>query len=90
METIDMEMDQKNAAQLSIGSQFENFLPYNWAPIAFVSRGDLKIQLSSIDDILKPELKNKIALEDPRTSPPGLQFLSWIMQTKSKTRLFSF
>lgn len=87
---IKSEVDQKNAAQLSIPTHFENFLPYNWAPISFVSRGDFKITINSLDDLFKPELKNKIALEDPRTSSPGLQFLSWVMQTKSEEDAVQF
>lgn len=31
----------------------------------------------TLDDLLRPELKGKIVLQDPRTSSPGLSFLLW-------------
>ncbi len=84
---INSKMDQKYSAEIK---SVDNFLPYDWAPIAFVSRADLKIEIRTLDDLLKPELKNKIALEDPRTSSPGLQFLSWVMQTKPEAEAIQF
>lgn len=60
-----------------------NFLAYNWAPMAFVARQDLSVPVEKLDDLLKPELKGKIALQDPRTSTPGLQFLVWVFESKS-------
>ncbi|MBC7743060.1 MAG: thiamine ABC transporter substrate-binding protein [Bdellovibrionaceae bacterium] len=58
------------------------FMPYDWAPMTFVGRQDLKVQIDQLDDLLKPELKGRIALQDPRTSSPGLQLLIWIFETK--------
>ena len=60
----------------------KNFLVFDWAPMAFVAKQDLGITIEKLDDLLKPELKGRIALEDPRTSSPGLQFLVWIFETK--------
>jgi thiamine transport system substrate-binding protein len=37
----------------------------------------LKNPPQSMDDLLKPEYRDKIILEDPRTSSPGLGFLLW-------------
>lgn len=59
------------------------FLAYDWAPMAFVAREGLPMSIETLDDLLKPELKGKIALQDPRTSSPGLQFLVWIFESKS-------
>lgn len=61
----------------------KNFVAYDWAPMTLIARRDLGVQIDSLDDLLKPELKGKIALQDPRTSSPGLQFLSWIFESKS-------
>lgn len=83
-------MDSRYTADIKNADAFENFIPYNWAPIAFVSRTDLKTQIKSLDDLLQPELKNKIALEDPRTSSPGLQFLAWVMMTKTEAEAVQF
>lgn len=60
------------------------FKAYDWAPLAFIVRSDFKIEVKELSDLLKPELKGKIALEDPRTSSPGLNFISWIYKTKSE------
>lgn len=59
------------------------FAAYDWAPMSFVTRQDLAVSVEKLDDLLKPELKGKIALEDPRTSTPGLQFLVWVFENKS-------
>lgn len=87
---IESEMDQNSSAQLPTFGNLENFLPYDWSPITFVSRSDLKLKIKNLDDLFNPELKNKIALEDPRTSSPGLQFLVWVMQTRSESEAVSF
>ncbi|MGE3973883.1 MAG: thiamine ABC transporter substrate-binding protein [Bdellovibrionales bacterium] len=61
------------------------FLPLDWAPLTFIYRkSELKNPPRSIDDLLKPEYKSTIALQDPRTSTPGLQFLSWISLVKKE------
>lgn len=61
-----------------------NFMPYDWAPMSFVVRKDLGVSVEKLQDLLKPELKGKIALQDPRTSSPGLQFLAWIYEAKQE------
>jgi thiamine transport system substrate-binding protein len=63
------------------------FIPLDWAPLTFIYRkSELKNPPRSIDDLLKPEWKSSIALQDPRTSTPGLQFLSWVyLLKKDKT-----
>lgn len=68
----------------------KKFIPYDWAPMSFVARQDLSVQVEQLDDLLKPELKGKIALQDPRTSSPGLQFLGWIFESKSPEEAVAF
>lgn len=58
------------------------YVPYDWAPLTFVARKEIPVTLTSLADALRPEFKGKIALQDPRTSSPGLQFLAWIFETK--------
>ncbi len=60
----------------------KTFLAFDWAPMAFVARQDLPAPIEKLDDLLKPELKGRIGLEDPRTSSPGLQFLVWVFESK--------
>lgn len=70
--------------------KFEQFKAYDWAPIAFVARDDLQVSVERLDDLLKPELKGRIALEDPRTSSPGLNFLTWIYKVKPENEANEF
>lgn len=67
------------------------FVPYDWGVIAFVvRRGELTKTPNSLDDLLASELKRKIALQDPRTSSPGLQFLYWVIHAKGEDEGFKF
>ncbi|MES3036738.1 MAG: thiamine ABC transporter substrate-binding protein, partial [Bdellovibrionota bacterium] len=72
--------------------QLENeyFVPYDWGILSFIARkGTLPFEPQSLDDLLDPRLRDKIAYEDPRTSSPGLQFLFWVHnQKKSKANDF--
>lgn len=68
--------------EIAILVKEKNFLVFDWAPMAFVARQELAIGIEKLDDLLKPELKGRIALEDPRTSSAGLQFLVWVFETK--------
>jgi thiamine transport system substrate-binding protein len=81
------EFDPMIKNQISKG----NFLPYNWGVMAFVFR---KSQLNNLprklDDLLMPELKEQIALQDPRMSSPGLQFLLWVISVKGEDEGFQF
>lgn len=67
------------------------FVPYDWGVLAFMGRksdgGAVPVQL---DGLLAPEFEKKIALEDPRTSSPGLQFLWWVVKSKGEEEGFKF
>lgn len=56
----------------------EEFLAFDWAPIGFVYRSGEIDPPTSLADLLNPRFKGKIALQDPRSSSPGFQFLSWV------------
>lgn len=67
------------------------FVPFDWGVIAFVARkGELSKPPQSLDDLMEPELKRKIAIEDPRTSSPGMQFLYWVVRAKGEEEGFKF
>ncbi len=68
--------------QIEQATTEKTFTPYDWAPMTFVARKDSKHSITSLKDLLNPELKGRIALQDPRTSSPGLQFLVWVFETK--------
>ncbi len=55
-------------------------VPYDHGYVTFVYNPAALPQgvvLTSLEDLLRPELKGKIVLQDPRTSSPGLAFLLW-------------
>ncbi len=79
-----------NLNELKNSDMFMYFIPYDWSAIALVTRSDSNYQINSLPDLLKPELKSKIAFEDPRTSSPGLQFLLWIARTQSDDQAIQF
>jgi thiamine transport system substrate-binding protein len=67
------------------------FVPFDWGVIAFIARkNELSKAPQSLDDLLNPELKRKIALEDPRTSSPGMQFLYWAVRAKGEEEGFKY
>jgi len=59
----------------------KTFIPYDWAPMSFIVHKGRQNNISSLKDLLKPEFQGKIALQDPRTSSPGLQFLVWVFES---------
>lgn len=74
------------------GAQFREqyFAAYDYAPLAFNYReGEIKPP-TSLDDLLDPRFKGQIALQDPRTSTPGLQFLLWVLDVKGIEEGFKF
>lgn len=73
----------KFAGHISAVSENTNFVPYDWAPLSFVGRKSSAVSITTMKDFLNPDLKGKIALEDPRTSSVGLQFLVWIFENKN-------
>lgn len=76
-------------AEAYLGSA--ELIPYDWAPMGFIYK---KSRVSNppvyLNDLLKPEFKGKIAIQDPRTSTPGMQFLSWILAAKGEAQAKSF
>lgn len=79
-----------NLNELSTTEKFKNFIPYDWSAVTFVKRTDSNYQIQSLADLLKPELKSKVAFEDPRTSSPGLQFLLWVAMTQTEDQAVQF
>ncbi|MBC7752831.1 MAG: thiamine ABC transporter substrate-binding protein [Moraxellaceae bacterium] len=79
-----------NLNELKNSDQFMKFIPYDWSAISFVKRSDSNYQINSLPDLLQPNLKSKIAFEDPRTSSPGLQFLLWVASTQNEDQAIQF
>ena len=60
------------------------FVPYDWSPLTFVYKKDRVNEVDSWDDLLDQRFEKKLAIEDPRLSTPGQQFLSGIMHIKGQ------
>lgn len=77
-------LDVDASAWQDIPAQFaeEAFVPYDWSPLGFVYRDGAEPIPQSLDDLLKPEFKGQIALQDPHASSPGLQFYHWVQAVK--------
>jgi len=66
-------------------------VPYDWSLLSFVLRKSQFKQIpKKLDDLLAPDLRGQIVMEDPRTSSPGLQFLLWLIQVKGEEKAFKF
>ena len=66
------------------------FVAYDWAPITFVYRKGEIEPPKNLRDLLDPRFAGTIALEDPRTSGPGLQFLMWVLGEMGEEKGFEF
>lgn len=67
------------------------FVPYDWGVLSFVGRkDDSVVGPKNLHDLLKPQYKRKFALQDPRTSSPGMQFLYWLKKTQTEEEYRKF
>jgi thiamine transport system substrate-binding protein len=63
------------------GWKDDTFLPYDWGYFAVVYNSEVvKNPPKSLDELVNGDPAQKIALEDPRASTPGLGFLLWMKQ----------
>lgn len=78
--------------ELEAGKEFRDpqFLAVDHAPVTFVYREGEVTPPKSLQDLLRPEYKGKIALEDPRTSTPGLQFFFWVLDSMGREKGFEY
>lgn len=67
-----------------------DFEEVEYAPLAFVYRKGEIVPPTSLNDLLDPRFKDAIALEDPRTSTPGLQFLLWVLDEMGEEAGFQY
>ena len=59
----------------------DTFLPYDYGYFAVVYNSEmLKVPPKSLDELVNGDPSQKILLEDPRASTPGLGFLLWMKQ----------
>lgn len=70
-----------DAAALKVPGGFsdETFLPYDYGHFAFVyDTQTLKTPPKSLKELVEGDASEKIVIEDPRTSTPGLGLLLWV------------
>ena len=68
----------QDAGKLTLPVQWSDdlFLPYDYAHFAVVyDTRAMPVPPKSLDELVNGDLSQKIVLEDPRTSTPGLGFL---------------
>lgn len=77
---------------MSAGLRFsdETFFAFDWSPIGFVYRDGEVEPPTSLDDLLSDRFRGKIALQDPRSSSPGFQFLAWVVAEKGESGAIDF
>lgn len=64
------------------------FVPYDWSPLTFIYRKGETVP-QKFDDIVDPRFAGMFAIQDPRSSSPGLQLYQWIRTLeKNKTEDF--
>lgn len=68
------------------------FQPYNWAPLAFVGkRSSIPENLRGLADLVSERVPDgSLALQDPRTSSPGLQLFFWVLDEFGVDKGFDF
>lgn len=82
-------LDVYDSVKPALSNSF--FVPYDWGALTFATRrGEVSRLPSTIDDLLAPDLAKKIALQDPRTSSPGMQFVYWVIKSKGEEEGFKF
>ena len=68
-----------SALKLPIAWSDDTFLPYDYAHFAVIyDTQTMKDPPKSLDDLVNGDPAQKIVLEDPRSSTPGLGFLLWM------------
>lgn len=66
-------------------------IPYNWSYLTFlVRKSEVSTIPQKLDDFLSETWRASLALHDPRTSSPGLQFLMWLIHLKGEEEAFNF
>lgn len=84
-------LDQFAIAHRDSNIEFKTaFVPIDWSPMTFIYRKSEVSPPKNLDDLLDSRFEKKIAISDPRTSTPGLQFLLWVLKVKGREQGFAF
>jgi thiamine transport system substrate-binding protein len=84
-------LDQLSIPQAEISRQWRiPFMAFDKGAMTFVYRANDLVPPSALEDLLDPRFRGAIALQDPRTSTPGLQFLFWVLDEMGVDEGFAF
>ena len=76
-------LDQLMLNKAQVQTHWQALEPFDWSPLTFIYRKDGGIEPpATFDDLLRPNLHGQIAIEDPRTSSPGMDFVAWVHELK--------
>lgn len=91
-EWLSMQDIQKQGADslLPEGAQFFDFLAYDWGPLTFIYKKGGVEPPKNLSDLADKKYRNKLLLQDPRMSSPGLQFLLWVLSDMGEKEGFEF
>ena len=78
------------AADVPSESHLPQFLAFDQGPMTFVYRTGEIEPPRDLEALLAPAYAKTLALEDPRSSTPGLQFLFWILDQKGDDEGFAY
>lgn len=65
-------------------------LPFDWSPMTVLYRGNERLELESLHDLLDQSALHPISLQDPRTSTPGLLFFYWLYRSLGKDFMLGY
>ncbi len=77
-------MDSKNWNSESLSYGVSPFVPFDWSPLTFVYRQGEGDTPHKFTDLVLPRFRGQFALQDPRSSSPGLQFYNWVKQIEGE------
>lgn len=60
------------------------FVPFDWSPMTFVYRQGEVEPPQTFAELLNPRFAGQFALQDPRSSSPGLQFYNWVRSVENE------
>jgi thiamine transport system substrate-binding protein len=84
-------LDQLSLAQAEEARDWKGpFVAFDKGAMTFVYRTNDLVPPVALEDLLDGRFKGAIALQDPRTSTPGLQFLFWVLDEMGVEEGFAF
>jgi thiamine transport system substrate-binding protein len=62
----------------------KNFVPFDFSPLSFIYRQGGVVPPANFNDLLSSRYVNGFALQDPRSSSPGMQFFNWVKTVEGR------